>query len=349
VRAVRQSATGVPLSYELQASSDYMLGKPYLSRLTFFFYPNEEALIAAYQNSEIESLSGITPEHLLTIALSNGKVLRSPLPRIFGIFFNQNQSLVLLDAAAREALVAAIDQNKIVQEVLRGYGTAIDSPLPPHIAKKAAYSAKGPGRAKQILEEGGWTYAEEDGRWSKKTKSETLALSLSLSTSNAPELKQTAEIVKTAWEEAGIPVELRLFDTGELTQSVIRPRKYDALLFGEILGRSPDLYAFWHSSQRNDPGLNIALYANITADKLLEEARATSDLSVAEEKYRAFEAEIRADAPAAFLYSPDFIYITPERLGGVELGVISAPGDRFASVHKWYVETDRVWNIFLSR
>jgi hypothetical protein len=64
-------------------------------------------------------------------------------------------------------------------------------------------------------------------------------------------------------------VDVKIFDQGDLSQNVIRPRKYDALLFGEVIGRELDLFAFWHSSQRNDPGLNIALYANSTADKIL--------------------------------------------------------------------------------
>ena len=65
---------------------------------------------------------------------------------------------------------------------------------------------------------------------------------------------------------------------GDLKQNVIRPRKYGSLLFGEVIGRDLDLFAFWHSSQRNDPGLNIAMYANPKADSLLETARASNRL-----------------------------------------------------------------------
>ncbi|MFA6273443.1 MAG: hypothetical protein WC673_03075 [Candidatus Paceibacterota bacterium] len=136
------------------------------------------------------------------------------------------------------------------------------------------------------------------------------------------------------------------FEPGELNQTVIRPRKYDALLFGEIIGRDPDLFAFWHSSQRNDPGLNVALYANIKADKFLEEARTIADQGARLEKLVAFSEEIKKDIPAIFLYSPDFMYVLPEKIKGFAFGRLTIPSDRFANINQWYVETDKVWGFF---
>ena len=79
------------------------------------------------------------------------------------------------------------------------------------------------------------------------------------------------------WAKIGVKVNLQFFETSNLNQDIIRPRKYDALLFGEIVGRDMDLFAFWHSSQRNDPGLNIASYTNIKTDKILEGIRKMSN------------------------------------------------------------------------
>ena len=59
-------------------------------------------------------------------------------------------------------------------------------------------------------------------------------------------------MVSGTWRALGADVEIKIFEAGDLNQNVIRPRKYDALLFGEIVGRDTDLFAFWHSSQRND-------------------------------------------------------------------------------------------------
>ncbi|MFC1733500.1 hypothetical protein ACFL6I_24640, partial [candidate division KSB1 bacterium] len=171
-------------------------------------------------------------------------------------------------------------------------------------------------------------------------------LKFSISTSNVPELKAVAGILEATWKEMGADVEIKVFEAGNLNQNVIRPREYDALLFGEVIGRELDLFAFWHSSQRNDPGLNIALYANITADNLLEKGRTLLDTDLRDQAYLEFEKEVKKDIPAVFLYSPDFIYIIPEYIKGVSLGSVTTSGDRFLSVHKWFIRTDKVWSIF---
>jgi peptide/nickel transport system substrate-binding protein len=154
--------------------------------------------------------------------------------------------------------------------------------------------------------------------------------------------------VRAAWEAAGADVEVRIFEQGDLNQNVIRPRKYDALLFGEIIGRDLDLFAFWHSSQRNDPGLNIALYANTTADDLLEKLRVATNQAERRDLYMKLRDEFVSDVPAVFLYAPDFTYAFPDRIEGLELTAISQPSERYLNVYAWHREVDRVWT-FLSQ
>jgi peptide/nickel transport system substrate-binding protein len=178
------------------------------------------------------------------------------------------------------------------------------------------------------------------------SKAQTTELTFSLSTGNVPELREAAEFVKNAWERMGAEVEVKVFDQGDLSQNVIRPRKYDALLFGEVVGRELDLYAFWESSQRNDPGLNIALYANSVADRLLTELRETSSNEERERLYAEFEAELEKDIPAVFLYAPDFVYSIPNDVLGLNLGFIENPSDRFLGAYEWHREEDYVWPVF---
>ena len=201
-------------------------------------------------------------------------------------------------------------------------------------------------KAKTILKKAGWTTNSDGVLEKKKSKKETVRLEFSLSTSNLPDLVQTAQLLKENWEQLGARVNVKVYEIGDLEENVIRPRKYDCLLFGEIMGRDPDPFAFWHSSQRNDPGLNIALYANKTADKLMEEARSLGDTSQKEEKYRRLQEEIIKDNAAIFLYSPNFIYLLPDQLKGVNAASIITPPERFSDVYNWYLRTERVWKIF---
>ena len=73
-------------------------------------------------------------------------------------------------------------------------------------------------------------------------------------------------------QKIGIKVEVNNYEMGALN-NLIRTRKYEGLFFGQIVNHESDLYAFWHSSQRTDPGLNIALYSNPKVDVLLEKER----------------------------------------------------------------------------
>ncbi len=130
--------------------------------------------------------------------------------------------------------------------------------------------------AASVLTGAGWTYDGVARVWKNAAAKQTLD-GITLRTSNVPELKAVASAVKEDWEKLGVPVNIELYEPGDLSQNVIRPRKYEALLYGMVIGRDQDLYAFWDSQERNDPGLNIALYANKTVDGLLEDARSSVD------------------------------------------------------------------------
>jgi peptide/nickel transport system substrate-binding protein len=176
-----------------------------------------------------------------------------------------------------------------------------------------------------------------------------MTLSFSISTGNVPELTAVADKLKVAWTELGAQVNVLVFEPGDLNQNVIRPRKYDALLFGEVVVRDSDVYPFWHSSERNDPGLNIALYANSSVDKLLEKARGASSRADIESAYKSFDSEIRKDLPAVFLYSPNYTYIIPSLVKAATLSSLATPQDRFLGIRKWYIETDEIWKSFIKQ
>lgn len=355
IKKIKYNSGGTPGSYEFKSFDKYALGEPSISNIKIVFYPSESDLIEGYKKGEVDGINSIAPDKLGELGKMNVRIERSPLPRIFAVFFNQNEAQVFANKEVRRALDIALDKKRIIEEVLGGYGTSIDGPIPPRVlkpskekirAQKAINPAERKDLATEILEDGGWTFSEEFGVWEKKTKKEEMELRFSLSTSDTPELKAAAKIIAEEWRDLGADVTLKVFEAGDLNQNIIRPRKYDALLFGEIISRELDLFAFWHSSQRNDPGLNIALYANITADKLLENARAATDRNVMINNYRKFEDEVDEDVPAVFVYSPDFIYVTPKNIKALELGAVTTPSERFLNVHEWYIETDKIWNFF---
>lgn len=346
----RDSSSGLPLSIELAPFRRYALGAPYISRLIIRFYPNEKELLAGFSRGEVESVSAVTPEAAKRLENDGYRVLRTPLPRVFGVFLNQNQSPLLAEKSVREALLLATDTERIVNTVLYGYGVPINDPVPPLLLDTARDEPKATAEARlaeanQVLERAKWKRPDENGIRERTKGKETQKLSLSLVTSDVPELRESAELLKTMWRRIGVETRVQIFGSGDLNQNVIRPRKYDALLFGEIIGRDLDLFAFWHSSQRNDPGLNIAMYTSTKVDRFLEEGRRATDPKKRAESYEKALAAISADIPAVFLYSPEFIYILPQKVRGFALSRATVPSERFTGVYRWYINTEKVWDI----
>ncbi len=357
VSKVSKQSSGIIDYYDLASFNKFILGKPYIKNITLHFYPNENDLIVGLENNEVNQISSITPQNAQILKNKNYRIESSVLPRVFGLFFNQNQAQIFTDKHVVEAINQAIDKDRIVKEILGGYGSVIDNPIPPNIFAYQKISEtnkispeEGLQKAQQILTTDGWKKGAdgilEKTTIDKKKKKSTIRLEFSISTGNAIELAKASELIMQDLENIGMKVDVKTYETGNLNQLIIRPRKYDALLFGEIINSESDLFAFWHSSQRKDPGLNVAMYTNAKVDKILEDAFTTIDEKARAQKYASFEDEIKKDMPAIFLYSPNFIYVVSKDLKGLSMDHIVSPADRFLSSYLWYLKTENVWKIF---
>lgn len=331
--------------------------------ISFYFYSNQDKALLALNGGYIDCVPSINPSVAYKLASNTAEsytVLDAPLPRIFGVFFNQNQSTVLADPIVRTALDMATDRNAIVKEILYGYGIPDHGPIPSQLLSdinqnnhtisttSSENNSADISGAQILLEKNGWK-KNQNGIYEKKpskTKTASTTLSFDIYTADSPDLVATAKMLKDQWSKIGVQIDVQIFDSSDLYQNIIRPRKYDALLFGEQIGKDRDLYAFWHSSQRNAPGLNVAQYSNSKVDALLSDIRSTISTTTLSSDYTKLDQSIRADMPAIFLYSPDFIYAVPKALNGIHIDSIVTPSDHWNTVSDWYIETEKVWNIF---
>lgn len=360
VTHLSKNKDGVPTVLTLTAFNAFALGRPYIPTIKLHFFSNDAAQSDAYRAGSIDTLSGVSAEDVKDVLTSNSRVVPFYLPRVFAVFFNQNQVPAFTYPEVRRALDASLDKETITDTVLHEYGNAIVGPIPPGsfgYASTTAPALTAPARlasAKALLEGNGWklvsgVYQKAIATTDKATNKKvtlTVPLSFSIATADTPELKHTAELIRDTWNKLGAKVDLKIYEVGDLNQNVIRPRNFDALFFGEIVGRNPDPYFYWDSSQRKDPGLNIAMYANPAVDKLVASIRVSASSTDRLSKLQQLNTAIAHDTPAAFIYAPQYIYLINNRVQGVTPMSLTSPDERFSNIYTWYIDTERVWKIF---
>ncbi len=356
---IDRDANNIPVSITLERNESYALGSPKIKNITFQFFKNETDAVSAFRSGTIDSIGGISPEFANIIAESAPaeNIHHMDLPRLFGVFFNTTKNPALGDPEVREALRIVAPQQSIIDTVFSGYATAVSSPIPRYIGSRVSFDVNAgkvtasttderKATAETILDKAGYKLSENGLR--AKAGNQSTPLSITLTTANTPDLASAANIIKSAWEDIGVSVDIRLFDPGDLNQNYIRKRDYEALLFGQRISTDTDLYAFWHSSRRNDPGLNISLYANSTVDKALENLISASPVTADARKmdYGRIDKAVWDDTPAIMLYSPQYVYVTPARGSIDEVSALESPSDRLYHIQNAYVSTTRLWPIF---
>lgn len=322
------STNGIPNTFTLVANKHYTLGRPYIDTIVIATYPNEKYALQAFSDGDIQRLHGISPEAVKALGVSDKNVHMSLLPRTFTIFFNSSKANPLAEKKVRQALQMAIDKDAIVKNVLLNYGKVINTPYP--FDDSNATSTYDPAQAKELLQ-------------SSKAWQSNKSIKITLSTANTDEMKKVAEMIKTDWDAIGVDTTLAVYEVPDLNQSVIKDRDFQVLLFGSIVETPADLYAFWHSSQRNYPGLNISNYASKTLDKNLETLRSDTDVSDRDTAYQNVRKEFADEVPGIFLFAPSLIYVMNDKTDS-PLPVYSFDNSsRFTLVQAWHRYNERVW------
>lgn len=331
-------------SFQLTRNENYYGQKAFLEKINFSFYSDENSLLEAYKEKSINGMGLVSQNKLEEIKnRKDTNFLTLDTPRYFAVFLNPLKSKALADKKVREALNFATDRQVIVDKVFSGYAKKIQSPILDSFAIPSAVKDKERSldvdKANALLEEAGWKKSADGMREKDGTK-----LEINLITTQWPALITTGEELKSQWEKVGAKVNLTNLTISEIQQNFIKPREYDALLFGQeySAGSEPDFFLYWHSKWKKDPGGNLALFDNKVADEALEKIRTTNSLDERKEAYGKLEEAIWENSPAVFLYSPQYIFVLNKKIQGFENKVFINPALRLTWANKWFIKTERV-------
>jgi peptide/nickel transport system substrate-binding protein len=338
VDTVNRSKDGKIDSIKLAGNSFYLNRGPYIENMELKFYDQKSDLLKGFSLREFSSFGLYSFDDASISGQNRGYNNYSiNLPQYVALFINQKHSEVLSDKSVRQAMAYALDKKEINKTANFEGGSVIDSPiLPGYLGadsgiKKYTNDIKG---ASTLLSQSGWVDQDNDGIKEKNG----LKLVFDILTLDDPQFIRVAEKISEQLAKIGVKINIKKADNASLEKDYISNRGYDILLVGENLGSDPDPYSFWHSSQANYPGLNLANYTNGEVDKLLEEARQSSDTNVRIKDYKKFQEIIADEVPAIFLYQPVYVYKIYNKVRGVDLSGIANSWDRFYDVADWYVK-----------
>lgn len=331
---------------QLEANPNYPGEKLLINEFNFKFFTSYTEAVAAFNKKEIDGLGSPDFEDLKDIIIGD-QVFELNTSRYYAIFYNSGLNPALKEKEARTALNFATDKNKIVNSVLNNQATVVHGPLVPEISgydtnvyTNDIFSL---ANATSTLEAAKWKL-NKDGSWEKAlSKKNVLKLEFEIVVPEIQFLIDAVNIIKDDWQKIGIKLNIIVMPVADVNSEAIKTRNYQMIIFGNNLRNNPDIFAFWHSSQKFYPGLNIGFYENKKADELLETIRKDFNDESRNKNLSELQEIIFNDQPAIFLFSPHYFYAATKDLGGFETKFITSPSDRFKGAGKWYLKTARVF------
>jgi peptide/nickel transport system substrate-binding protein len=187
--------------------------------------------------------------------------------------------------------------------------------------------------AATALDKAGWIV----GQGGTRAKG-NVPLSFTLQAQDTPENRMITAKLQEDWQKLGVKADMQLREGTDL-QRIISEQGYDALLYGISIGADPDVFVYWHSSQKDirSSRLNFSHYGSKVADSALEGGRTRNDPTLRAVKYRPFLQAWQQDTPALGLYQPRYLYATHGTVHGLNPRTINNDTDRYNNVHNWQI------------
>jgi peptide/nickel transport system substrate-binding protein len=244
----------------LEANPDYFRGAPTLDEVIFQFYDNDDTMVQALRNGEVDYISGIPINLFKSLENQEGIETNSaPDPGFTELGFNLYEPSpeaieefdapetstghpALLDPRVREAINWAIDEEQLTQRILQGEGIPGSTLVPPALAK---YHLEIPEserqgfdieRSRQLLEEAGWRDTNGDGTVDKD--GEELQLRLFVR-SEDNDTVTAGQFIEDWFGEAGIGLETKAIGDTALTDAIYAA-DYDMFIWGWVSDPDPD-------------------------------------------------------------------------------------------------------------
>jgi len=215
---------------------------------------------------------------------------------------------ILAKKEVRQAIAHAIDRNRIVRDLLHGYGAVTDTMFPPgHWARAENLPSYDfdPGKAKQLLDAAGY-----------KQNGAAPRFKLVYKTSTDAESNQQAEMIQQMLKDVGIDMQIQTSEFGTFMDDVKNGR-FQLFSLRRAGISDPDFYyTIFHSKSLAPNGQNRGYYINPKVDQLIEQGRSTFDRTKRRVTYDEVQKILADDLPYVSLYHRDNVAIMRSNIDG---------------------------------
>ncbi len=317
---------------------------PAFDRLLWKVIENDSARLTTFRNGEID-IYGARPieykkllkdEHLTTRA-KNFEYM-SPTAGYSYIGWNQGSAdkpSRFADKRVRQAMTYLTDRERVIEEIMLGYGEVAISPFSPRSHqhnKSLTPRSYDPDKAKALLKEAGYEDRNGDSVL-EDADGQPFEFELVYFQGNE-DTKRIVLFLKDLYAGAGILLQPKPTEWSVMID-LLDKRNFDAITLGWSSGVETDIYQMFHSSRTEDGGDNFVGNKNPELDKLIDEARATVDEAKRMPLWQQAEAIMHDDQPYTFLMRRKTLAFIDRRIHNIaqtKLGLNAS----FVPV-EWYV------------
>lgn len=333
---------------------------PYINELIIRFYPDGETALQDFEASEIDMLFGFDSELLSnSSSLPRSQLFTVAERTLVQLVFNlSDDERPIFEPELRQALVAGLDRQQLVDQALNGQGILLEGPYLPSSPVYDPYlyplAPTEPLSASLQLDSIGWVFptvsqaeegedenaeagssaaASEDGSdWPRAREEEVLSLTLLLPLSD--ESVRIGQGLAEQWALLGIDLETVALGPAELKEAV-QTGAFDIVLLSLQPTLDPDQYDLW-SQEAIVRGNNWGGWNNRAASETLESARLIWDMSERLPYYQAFLSYHQEELPSLSLYQPVNSWLVSEEIAGIDPNEIKELHETLFSFNLWF-------------
>ena len=295
----------------LKKTADYWGTKAHLDQITYRPIVNDDARATGLRTGDFDLVRTVAGKDVATVK-ADGSLQYRELPGIgFGGIELNHAKGAFADRAKAQAVAQAVDRAQVLKNVFFGVGTVSHGPIPPsswaYDPAEKTYDRADPAKARGLAT--GFTFT--------------------FKVANNPDAIQEGTLIKDQLAKAGITANLQTEEFGQILTET-EAGTFDAALVGWSGRIDPDgnLYSWFHTGGGNNQGA----YSNPEVDRLLEEARTTTDQAKRKQLYDQAQKLLVADAAYIFINHPPSTEVASAKVHGYVLYPDNMP--RFAAVWK---------------